>query len=410
MALWDDKAGPAGSLPVLVAAALSVFVLYAPQPLLPFFAELYGVSESEAALLMAVTMLPLAAAPLSCGYLFRFVTVLRVLRASLLTLGSLTLLMGLDLPFAQLLLVRFGQGLCIPAALTAVMAHLAAAGRGGTLQRGMSMYVAATIVGGFLGRLLAGLTSAVVDWHFFYLLLGAGIIGGSLVIRPEKVERGTRDTPPSVGVPAGTLRDVVPCLPVYLSVFCLFFVFCGSLNYLPFRVVELTGFRSDLLAGVMYGGYLTGIGTAMGAGRFIRLAGSAGRVMISGYLLFLLVLAAMLLPWTGGLFALLFPFCGAMFLVHTVATAVVNRTAGDSLNLASGVYVSSYYSGGVAGMYVPGLVFERYGWEGMIVGMLGVCIAGLLPLLVFFRPGQDSDREKSLPGRMGKGSGSGRLQ
>jgi len=45
-----------------------------------------------------------------------------------------------------------------------------------------------------------------------------------------------------------------------------------------------------------------------------------------------------------------------MFLVHTVATAVVNRKAGQHRGLASGFYVSSYYCGGVLGMYIPGLI------------------------------------------------------
>jgi YNFM family putative membrane transporter len=106
--------------------------------------------------------------------------------------------------------------------------------------------------------------------------------------------------------------------------------------------------------------------------------------MFTGYILFFLVLVAMLVPHTGLLFILLFPFCGAMFLVHTVATAVVNRKAEQYRSLASGFYVSSYYSGGVAGMYIPGLIFERYGWNSMVAGMVVVAMVGIVILSVFF--------------------------
>jgi YNFM family putative membrane transporter len=370
---------------VLTAAALNVFVLYSPQPLLPFFAELYGLTESSSALLMAVTMLPLAIAPLSYGYLLSYIPAITVLRLSLILLAFLTFLVGMVQSFPQLLVVRFIQGLFIPAALTAVMAFLAGSGREGGLQKAMSLYVAATISGGFLGRLLAGISSVIVDWRVFYFALAVLLGGCFFMVRPADTGKQKDEKPLSAVVDISSFLKVRPCLPVYLAIFCLFFVFCGTLNFLPFRTVELVGYRSGLLTGIMYCGYITGIGTSMGAGKMIRQTGSEARVMIIGYVLFLLVLLAMLVPFTGLLFLLLFPFCGAMFLVHSVATAVVNRESGQHRGLASGFYVSSYYSGGVAGMYIPGLFYERYGWGTMVLGMAAVAMLGIVMLSVFFR-------------------------
>ena len=370
---------------MLTAAALSVFLLYSPQPLLPLFADLYGLTESSAALLMAVTMLPLAIAPLSYGYLLSYIPPIRVLRLSLIILALLTFLTGLAQSFPQLLVVRFVQGLFIPASLTAVMAHLAYSGKEGELQQTMSLYVAATISGGFLGRLLAGVSSVIVDWRIFYFILAGLLFACFFMTRPAVTDRKKSEKQLSAVAGISSFLKVRSCLPVYLAIFCLFFVFCGTLNFLPFRTVELAGYRSGVLTGIMYCGYITGIVTSMGAGRIIRQAGSEARVMLTGYILFLLVLVAMLVPHTGLLFILLFPFCGAMFLVHTVATAVVNRKAEQYRSLASGFYVSSYYSGGVAGMYIPGLIFERYGWNSMVAGMVVVAIGGIIILSVFFR-------------------------
>lgn len=370
---------------ILTAAALNVFVLYSPQPLLPLFAHQYGLTESSAALLMAVTMLPLAIAPLSYGYLLSYIPPIRVLRLSLIILALLTFLTGLAQSFPQLLVVRFVQGLFIPASLTAVMAFLAYSGKEGELQQTMSLYVAATISGGFLGRLLAGVSSVIVDWRIFYFILAALLCGCFFMIRPAGIDKQKSDKQLSAVADISSFLKVRSCLPVYLAIFCLFFVFCGTLNFLPFRTVELTGYRSGMLTGIMYCGYITGIVTSIAAGRIIRQAGSEARVMLAGYILFLLVLACMLVPHTVLLFILLFPFCGAMFLVHTVATAVVNRKAGQHRGLASGFYVSSYYSGGVAGMYIPGLIFERYGWNGMVAGMVVFAMVGIVILSVFFR-------------------------
>ncbi|NJO08176.1 MAG: MFS transporter, partial [Chloroflexaceae bacterium] len=49
--------------------------------------ERFGISESDAALLITATMLPLAIAPLSYGYLLEAVPAMRVLRWSLVGLA-----------------------------------------------------------------------------------------------------------------------------------------------------------------------------------------------------------------------------------------------------------------------------------------------------------------------------------
>ncbi|HHO47173.1 MAG TPA: MFS transporter [Desulfobacteraceae bacterium] len=374
---------------VLTAAALNIFVLYSPQPLLPLYAELYNLSEPTAGLIMTATMLPLAVAPLSYGYVLTYIQTLTLLRASLL-LAVFTGLTALVQTFPQMLAIRFLQGMIIPASLTAVMTFLAQPGRssGWNLQKRMSLYVTATISGGFLGRLLAGVSSTVIDWRTYFLALAALLLLCFFMVRPAAaaVVSEKKEFPVEADRKSGEI--ILLCLPVYLAIFLIFFVFCGVLNYLPFRTIELSGSMSGLLTGSMYAGYVSGIITSMGAGKIIRRIGSEERVMYLGCIAFLLVLCCMLLPQTWLLFILLFPFCGAMFLVHCVATAVVNSRAGSRRGLASGIYVASYYGGGVLGTYVPGLIFKGFGWAEMIFGLLVVGLAGLGMLVHFFRGGR----------------------
>lgn len=383
---------------VLTAAALSIFVLYAPQPLLPLFADLYGVNEPTAGLIMTATMLPLAIAPLSYGYLLGYVQTLGLLRVSLLLLAILTAVTGLVQTFPQLLIVRFLQGMIIPASLTAVMAFLAQPGkRGLNLQRNMSLYVAATISGGFLGRFLAGVSSVFIDWRIFFYVLAVLLILCFYMVDRRQGASPAAGTSPPAGLRLSFLRSVQPCIPVYLAIFLLFFVFCGALNYLPFRTIELTGSRSGLLTGIMYFGYVTGIMTSMGAGKIINLVGSRARVMIWGYILFVAILLGMLIPHILTLFVLLFPFCGAMFLIHSVATAVVNSRAEGNRGVASALYVSSYYCGGVLGSYFPGVIFKGQGWGIMIIVLAGFALVGAALLVVYFR--KDLEGRVTRPGK-----------
>ena len=72
---------------LIIATVLAYFVMYAPQPLLPMFSRNFSVTETDAALLMTATLLPLGIAPLSYGYLLESVSSLKLLRFSILVLS-----------------------------------------------------------------------------------------------------------------------------------------------------------------------------------------------------------------------------------------------------------------------------------------------------------------------------------
>ncbi|NEP85156.1 MAG: MFS transporter, partial [Okeania sp. SIO3B3] len=54
---------------LVLLAVLAFTTIYAPQPLLPSFAETFDIQKSQAALLMTVLFFPLSVAPITYGYL-----------------------------------------------------------------------------------------------------------------------------------------------------------------------------------------------------------------------------------------------------------------------------------------------------------------------------------------------------
>jgi YNFM family putative membrane transporter len=57
------------------------------------------------------------------------------------------------------------------------------------------------------------------------------------------------------------------------------------------------------------------------------------------------------------------------FFAQATATGFVGRAATTDRGSASGLYLASYFLGGLAGSAVLGLVFDRLGWT--------VCVAGI---------------------------------
>jgi predicted MFS family arabinose efflux permease len=67
------------------------------------------------------------------------------------------------------------------------------------------------------------------------------------------------------------------------------------------------------------------------------------------------------------------------FFAQAVATGHVGRIARSEKAAASGLYLSFYYCGGLAGAAVIGQIFDRIGWTAAIAGVsAALALAALL--------------------------------
>jgi YNFM family putative membrane transporter len=365
----------------ILATFFAYVVLYAPQPLLPSLAATFGVTKAHAGLLMTATMLPMSIAPLSYGYLLESLSAAKLLRAAMLLLAVTAAAFAGSASFQMLLVVRFLQGVLLPAALTSIMTYLSATAPRDGIQRTMSLYVTATIMGGFLGRLSAGYCATYLHWRWFFGGLAVLLLLCFFVLRQlQEEEVQVHSTRPSWATVAEAFRSGNNAL-VLLSVVCLFFVFVGFLNFLPFRLAGLRKETSELFTAFMYSGYLMGAFASLSAGRLVRWLRGESNALVLGFLCYGAAIVVMLVPNVWAVFAALFLFCGSMFFVHTVAAAVVNGGARNR-GIVNGMYVACYYGGGALGSFFPGLIYERYGWAAFMALLIGVAWAGLAIALV----------------------------
>jgi predicted MFS family arabinose efflux permease len=67
------------------------------------------------------------------------------------------------------------------------------------------------------------------------------------------------------------------------------------------------------------------------------------------------------------------------FFAQAVATGFVSRAATGDRGAASGMYLSSYFAGGLVGTAVLGQAFDRFGWAACVAGVaLSLAAAALL--------------------------------
>lgn len=375
---------PAGPLdprlliPVLVNTILALSALYAPQPLLPTLSSSFAISRESAAALTTITFIPLAIAPLLYGYLLESISATRLLKLAVSALAVSELLFACSSSFYLLLAIRLIQGLLIPAILTALMTYISRHSTAQSIQRSMAIYIAATILGGFLGRATSGLIATWFGWRYSFVILAISLLIGFLLLFRLPEASQLKLTRPAPRIILATLKKP-GFIPLYLTIFCLFLVFAAVMNYLPFRLTELDRGADELRIGMMYAGYTMGIVTSLGAPAIFNRLGGEKRAIRFGLLAFAATLAGLALNGIWLLFGIMFLFCAAMFLVHSTASGLVNRLAdSDSRGLTNGLYVAFYYSGGAVGSSLPGLAYRYAGWNGFIILLLLVCLLGYL--------------------------------
>ena len=369
---------------ILFTTILALSALYLPQPLLPVLAIEFGVARETAALLTTIAFIPLSLAPLVYGALLETVSARRMLRLAVLLLAITEGLMFVVEPFAGLMALRLLQGLLIPAMLTSLMTYTSQVTLQSNMARAMSWYIAATILGGFAGRALSGLIASLLHWRFSFLLLGLGLLVAWFWLGRIADAGSVKVARPNLKIVGKVLADPL-VRTAYAMVFCFFLVFAAIMNYLPFRLTELSPNADEFRIGLAYSGYLMGIVVSLSAVRIHQRFGGAERVMVGGMALFILALLIMNVPQVAALVGGMFLLCGASFLTHATATGYLNHYVTAYKGVVNGLYVAFYYGGGAIGSYLPGYAYRSFGWGGFITVLMVVLVIALLLALRLLR-------------------------
>ena len=372
-----------GEVFLYLAISICFCVLYAPQPMLSELADRFMVSKPEAGLLVSITLIPMALAPLTYGVVLRQLSALTILKWALPLLAVSMALSGQVNDYNSMLLLRLVQGALMPAILTATMAYLAAGRTGPALSRVMAIYIASTIVGGMAGRVISGQLAAFLDWSWVSLIWAGLLL--MVTLTPWR-----KATPKPLNLIRPSRAGIVEAISsggnraIYLAVLCAFWVFAGYLNYLPFRINEIDPAASTALVGLSYLGYSIGVVSALSAGWVAKQLGGAIRACFLGFAI-LLASLGMTFFSIEVLMGQVFVMCLGMFLIHTLAAAEVNHNAKTLGGVVNGLYVSAYYAGGALGAWVTGYVYEVFGWTAFVGTLAAVGLLGMSMMVYYAR-------------------------
>ena len=360
---------PSRSLLIAVIGFLTLVDLFATQAILPSLAESYGVKPAEIGLAANASTLGMAISGLLVGAFSANIERKRAIAYSLLFLSVPTALLAFAPNLAVFAILRVVQGLFMAAAFTLTLTHLAERCEVRTAHA-LAAYVTGVVASNLIGRLTAAFVASLVGAEHSFLFFALLNLGGAALVwaalhrnAPEPMDRKGRFWN------AWAEHFSNPALRRTFAIgFLILFGFIGVFTYVGFVLMRPPHALSMTALGLVFLVFLPSMITTPMAGSFVRRTGpgpaAAGSlaVALAGLLLLLLpslyaVIAGLTLVGIGTFFA------------QAVATGHVGRIAKGDKAAASGLYLSSYYCGGLAGAAVIGQLFDRVGWTAAIAGV-----------------------------------------
>lgn len=369
-------------LAIAAAGFTAMLNMYAPQAVLPLMSQEFSVGPAAISQIMTVNALAVALTAPFTGAVADVLGRRSLIAIALALLIIPDIMMALSNNLETLLFWRFVQGLLLPPIFAVSVAYIGAEWPPREATGVTGVFIAATAVGGFTGRMLTAVLAEPAGWRQALFADAAitavcALLVITLLPRERNFARGT--------TLAASLRQMLAHLrnPRLLATFGvgfgIMFNFIAAFTYIVFVLTAPPFNLSATALGMVFVVYLVSIVTTPYTGWLI---GRFGRRDFGS-----MTIAA----WAGGILLTFVPSLGLIvfglmvaaacgFFVQTCCQSFVATHAREGNASAVGLYVTSFYIGGGFGGLIPGLIWNAFGWTGVVSLIVAVLLimAGLV--------------------------------
>ncbi|MEZ5668950.1 MAG: MFS transporter [Alphaproteobacteria bacterium] len=365
-----------------LTAFLTFVDLFATQAILPSLVDHYRVSPAAMGFAVNACTIGMALAGLLIAFVGRRINRRRGIWISLALLSIPTTLLSVAPDLTVFAGLRIVQGVFMASAFALTMAYLAER----STPREAAGALAAAITGNVASNLFGRLLSAAAADHFglaanFFVFAGLNLAGAALVFfglsRCTPMAAGRMSGASPIRVWLDHLRNPVLARVLALG-FIVLFAFIGTFTYVNFVLARAPIGLSPMLLGLVYLVFIPSILTTPVAARVAGRLGARPTLWAS-FAVAAVGLPLLLLPSLVPVLAGLVLVGVGTFFAQATATGLVGRAAMRDAGAASGMYIASYYLGGMVGSLVLGQVFDGLGWAACIAGIaLSFAVAAVL--------------------------------
>jgi MFS family permease len=368
------------TIAVMLAGIAAFLNLYATQPLLPMLVRIFAASKAAVGMTVSAATIGVALSAPFCGLIAERVGRKRVIVTATLLLAIPTLLASTATSLPVLIFWRFLQGLVMPGIFGVAIAYIAEEWPASNVASAMSLYVSATVLGGFLGRLIAGFAathtivgSVAPSWRLGFLIIGAcDLVFGVVIARWLPRDRKPALAP--ARAEGGMLRHLrnPRLVATYVVGFNVLFSLVAIFTYITFHLAAAPYFLTPAQLSSLFVVYLVGLIVTPLAGIGIGRAGS--RTMLIAAVLASMLGVSMTLLHSLPLILVGLVLCSSgVFVCQSASTSYIQTAAPPGgRSSAAGLYVACYYTGGTVSGVLPGFFWRFGGWTACVALVLVV--------------------------------------
>jgi MFS transporter, YNFM family, putative membrane transport protein len=391
---WVIRGSPAYlriSLALFLAGFATFSLLYCVQPLLPAFANEFGIGAAQSSLALSVTTGALAIAIICAVGVSERAGRKSLMFASMAVAAVFNVLVAVVPGWHSILLMRCLEGFTLGGVPAVAMAYLAEEIHPQGLGLSMGLYVGGTAFGGMIGRVGMSFLCDAFSWRT--AMISIGIIDLCVAIAFVGLLPASRNFVPRTGVSVGQHLKLWAAhlthgrLPAVFAVGGLVMgVFVTIYNYAGFRLMAPPFSLNASQTGLIFSAYIFGIIASSSAGALADRLGR-GPVLIGGIVIAALGVALTmesgLLAVVAGISVITIGF----FVAHSVASGWIGQMANGAKGHASSLYLLSYYLGSSVLGSVGGAFWQSAGWAG-VAGFAFVLLALCLAFGVYLARGR----------------------
>ncbi|WP_299611131.1 MFS transporter [uncultured Tateyamaria sp.] len=362
---------------IALIAFLTLIDLFGSQALLPTLVETYGVTPAAMGFAVNASTIGMALASLVVAVFARRIDRKRGIWVCLALLSIPTMLLAQQPDLTTFTLLRVAQGVFMSAAFTLTLTYLSEECSLTAIGGAMAAYITGNVASNLFGRLLASelagnLGLAESFYGFAILNLTGALIAYLYIGARDNHGHAATDGTSVIEAWLDHLKNSKLVAMVGIG-FILLFVFVATFTYANFILAQAPFALPQTMIGLVYFVFVPAILTTPLAAASVKRFGA--RASFDVGIILSAVGLLLLLTHVLSLFLLGLALVGAgLFFAQSVATGYVGRTTTHDHAAANGLYLASYYLGGIAGAYVIGQVFEAQGWAVAIWSLVALTV------------------------------------
>lgn len=365
-----------------LTAFLTVVDLFATQAILPTLVRHYQVSPAAMGVAVNASTMGMAASGLVVALFARRIDRRLGILISLALLAVPTALLAVAPNLGTFTVLRIVQGVFMASAFTLTLAYLGEEFSAADAAGAFAAYITGNVASNFVGRLvsaaLADHLGLAANFYIFALLNLAGAFLVYCTVHRAPPMQTIGPSPPSPRATWAIHLRNGPLRAAFGIGFCILFAFIGTFTYVNFVLTREPLGLSPMQLGFVYFAFLPSVFTTPLAGAVVQRWGTRpalGIGLSTAAAGLPLLLASHLSVVLGGMVLL----GVGTFFAQATATGFVSRAATTDRAAASGLYLASYFLGGLVGSAVLGQVFDRLGWSACVAGIgLALAVAAIL--------------------------------